>query len=187
MTKLSSNPDDVAKVLAGHVAARADVSFRAIPVIPEWPNYAVELEIPSISVITHRSQRLNDWMPYTVETLAIPDDPINVIELRSMGEWQTSIQLDIWAGYKEERVRLFEMIMGIFEEDDKNGLTLKVIEDQDQALAHYHISDYYHQDGPQSSQNATWRGTFDISCHFDRIVGRKRPKILETSIQAEVS
>lgn len=158
-------------------------------VLTEFPRPDQELTLPSISLVT-ASSKLIPRMPTVYDAPAVPQDTLNVNAMHTVGEYELTIQMDIWTDYKRQREHWYGQVMDAFDSEiiEGKGQGLKLqMSDYHDVYAQYDVIGYRYLDNPEMSLKGEWRITCDVQAHFARIRQLVLPKVTQTSIMDNVT
>ena len=152
----------------------------------EWPRPDQKLTLPSISLVTSNSRLMNK-PPVTVMATDDPDG-VSTLETIWVGDYETSIQLDIWTEYKAQREDFYDKVMQVFDSsvyaDGTPSLKVKMSNYHD-VWAAYYLGGFNYQDSPEMSLSGEWRLTMEIQANHPRVLRVNRPKITQGAIMEE--
>ena len=160
-------------------------------VLEEFPDPNQDLNYPSISIITSGTPELINWMPSAFSKVDNAQDPDKLDIVYVMGQYNLSLQVDLWAEYKSQRAEFFQKILDVMDKefidnDKPTGLSLPLV-DYHGAIARYDQVGYNYMDNESESQRNEWRALFNILVSFPRLVPKTQPKIIEGQIINNVS
>ena len=144
------------------------MSFKEI--IEGWPEPNQQLRYPALS-ITCQNPTFNPLPPYLWVT---GPETNNQAECKYVvGNFDWTIQLDIWCKTKEERHDAWEKLFNILHSQiELGGLSIK-LEKYHNVMAHYVFSGYDFEDSEISSQRKEWRSMVRMLCSSVAISTKK--------------
>lgn len=153
----------------------------------EFPNASVKLKMPSVSVIAKNTDFKPTMVPYYDKDI-VPGDIVankaNVLWV--VGQYDINIQLDIWAGSKEERDDLYDAVFNALNPKiSPMGLTLK-LDEYFQTLCDYLYVAHSFSDSAESAEKDEWRATLSLLATCKAIRDRKEFIITDTPTPAEI-
>jgi len=156
-------------------------------VIEEFPAPNVELDFPSVSIITAgKVEEIN--FPPTVESSSdTAGSSIDLDVVYQLGQYNHPLQLDLWCQYKEERGAMLELVRNAINKqfiDDPDlplGLSL-TLTDYYSAIARYDWVGYTYVDGEEGSRLGEWRAKIDLLATYPRLTGITKSKIKEGKV-----
>lgn len=153
----------------------------------EFPNASVKLKMPSVSVIASKTDFSPAMVPYynePIDPLAIVANKANVLWV--VGQYDMSIQLDIWAGSKEERDDMFDATFNALNPKiSPMGLTL-ILDEYFGSLCDYLYVRHNFSDSSESAEKDEWRATLSVLATCKAIRDRKEFIITDTPKPAEI-
>lgn len=153
----------------------------------EWPNASVKLKMPSVSVLVTRMDFKATSNPYKTKVVELADIVANKAKVKwVVGDYEMPIQLDIWAGSKEERDDLFDAVFNALNPRiSPMGLVLKM-DEYFGCLCDYLYVGHEFADNEERSQKDEWRVTLSILATCKAIRDRKEFIITDTPTAAEI-
>ena len=158
-------------------------------VFREFPRPNEPLNPPSLSLIS-TSTKIEPRMPTVIKNTVDPDDQNDVTSTFILGEYQLSLQLDLWTEYKKERESFYSKIIDIFDSQIASGRSLGLklqMANYHDVIASYDLLSYNYQDDSNRSLMGEWRIMFEISAHFPRVEEREFPKMRNVSITENIN
>ncbi len=160
-------------------------------VLEEFPNPNQDLNYPSISIITKGDVEHVNWMPSVFKKPDNVIDPNKADVVYIVGQYNFSLQVDLWTEYKPQRAEFFQKILDAFDKqfidsEQPTGLSL-VLDDYHGGIARYDQVGYNYLDNESESQRNEWRAIFDVLVSFPRLLLKTQPKIIEGQINSNVS
>jgi len=150
----------------------------------EFPNASVAFKMPSVSIISKNYEFSPEMSPYRISTGTIVNNKAKVLYV--VGDYEVGIQLDIWAGSKEERDDLFDATFNSLNPKiSPMGLTLKLNEYFD-SLCDYLYVGHEFADSDERSQRDEWRATLSLLATCKAIRDRKEFIITVTPTPAQI-
>ena len=143
-------------------------------VYEEWPNPNQDLVYPSISIVTVGTAQLLNFSPTISSTIDNVGNPALKDVTYYVGDYNLSLQVDIWTEYKEKRGELLELFgdaidKGFIDSDGvPMGLSLPLL-NYHGALARYDQVGYNYMDSERGSQMAEWRVKVDLLVNFPKL------------------
>lgn len=153
----------------------------------EFPNASVKLKMPSVSVIASKTDFKPTMVPYYDKDIVPADIVANKANvLWVVGQYDINIQLDIWAGSKEERDDIFDAVFNALNPKiSPMGLTLK-LDEYYQSLCDYLYVGHSFADSAESAEKDEWRATLSLLATCKAIRDRKEFIITDTPTPAEI-
>lgn len=156
---------------------------------PEFPPANMPLRLPSITIFAPDP----DFRPLT-PYLKKPIDPANIKNSKAkveyvVGIYDFTIQLDLWAGTKEERDDLFDQLFNALNPNvNPMGLLLVMEEYFDQICDYVYVGHKY-GDAQERSQRDEWRLTLNLlaTCNAIRVKKEFVIEDLQTASEIEVT
>jgi hypothetical protein len=163
----------------------------AIPVIENWPDPKVEMELPVISVMVVGNPIYTHKFPSQFITFPDEEKAGNVREITEIGYYDYKIQIDIWAEYQAQRDELYELVhqalnKDFYEKDAPLGLSL-ILDDYHNAIARVDQVGYANMDNGDNSQRQEWRIKIDCAVNFPKLAEKSMPVMNEMNIETEIS
>lgn len=152
-------------------------------VLAEWPDPKVQMDLPSVSVLTVGNPVLTPLMP-TIYKVVESDDPTKRTVVYLVGHYDSKIQLDLWTEFEIQRDKIYEEVMAVFDKqfrdsEQPNGISLELL-DYHNGFAHYDIVNYTYMDNEDASSRSEWRVKIDVQVNYPRFVEKTE------SIMAEI-
>ncbi len=170
MGSVKSASEEIVETLAKHLETQ--LGSQIVRVVRDWPDPNETLEYPTISIL----QKNPEFFPlsaYELEKDAVPEDALKANVRYVYGSYEWPMQLDIWAGSKAERNRLYEEFQKAFNTQlPVHGLSLR-LEGYYNTTCRYDLSDYNFNDDEQVSQRREWRATMTILAHCKAILEKE--------------
>ena len=189
---MTAQVTDVVTAFVGHLKT-------GIPMVQEvydeFPRPDEEIKVPSISIITVGNGRITNNIPTILPNVS--DDPLvpengKFIRHYRTGEYDLTLQLDIWAEYKQVRANIFDqlsslMVHGSELNDVNHGLNLSLDREGYPYLARYEITDYNYLDGENMAAKSEWRASVSIQCHFPKIDVVSTSRMESIELESEIN
>lgn len=158
-------------------------------VLNEWPDPKVNMDLPSVSVITAGTPVYTHLMP-TLYTVASTANPLKKSAVYLVGQIDAKIQLDLWCEYKSTRDTLFDKLMDVLNKQfiDSGapaGLSLTLI-DYHNAIARYDQVGYTYMDSEETARTSEWRVKVDIEVNYPKFAVKEEFIINEAIIEHDV-
>lgn len=171
----------------------ADEIQKSIPglnVRAEWPRPDEQLRLPSMSIITMGQQKIDNRMPILFSTESVPGNDDLVDAQYNLGEYNLTLQADLWAEYKAQRSEFYARFQNFMDREaadgGASGVSLRM-KSYFNRLARFDLIDFSYDDNMEMSQQGEWRARFTISCHYDRIKVERLPRIKAITLQPTIS
>lgn len=163
-----------------------------LDITDEWPNHNDELNYPALSITTVGNGEYRSFgNKKLLSQVEDPENPtINTINIYSVGQYDITLQLDLWTGNKERRGEYLEKLMNVLDKQfidsgKPSGLSL-VLKEYHGIIARYDHTGYNYVDGGQSAQRGEWRVKIDILVNFVRAVVKIESKMVEAKLVSEI-
>lgn len=148
--------ESISKEISHRLADYLDSQIRFREVIEEWPEANRQLKFPCLSIIAG-SPEFTPHSPYELKPVAAADSNNRADIKYLVGNYNFSIQLDIWCKSAEERHDMQQKVFDAFHsQNGKPGLSLN-LRDYHDIICHYVLNGYDFQDSEESSQRKEWR------------------------------
>lgn len=149
----------------------------------EWPNHNESLEMPCASILTVGSPEYTPKMPSLWKNEA-------GLSYYFVGEYNLTLQLDLWAEYKQTRGELMESVFDLFDKQFQDsgkslGISLPMTEYFD-TIARYDLTGYNYGDNEEGSQRDEWRSKLTVLVNFQRVITKSESTMDEIKILPEV-
>ena len=184
---MKSGLDSAIFTLAEHFRALYD----DLQVLEEFPEPNRQLEIPSMAISSPGTPEIVNLMP-TLHKKTVNEDDQNFYDaVYNIGQYNVSLQIDLWTEYKSRRFEWYEYIMKGFDHqfingDLPQGLSL-TMDDYHDAIARYDVVGYNYGDNEESSQRSEWRMTLNVLATFPRLQVKTISLITEAKIEHEIT
>ena len=161
-----------------------------------WPDPKEQLVMPTMSLMHSKNPILTNLHPYIYEQNGVknsipdPDEPLNNIYDFVVGQYESTIQVDLWTEYKPERGEFYDKIVNALDKDfiDKhlaNGLSLKLT-NYHNVIARFDQVGYTYIDSEDAAQRAEWRVKLDLLVQWPKIIQKSMPRISETTLTTQI-
>lgn len=125
----------------------------------DWPNPNVALQYPCVTITTGQPKFENMMPEFLSRSATIGTKATARYEV---GNYEFSLQVDIWCGSKEERFRIYDdFFKALNAEVEVMGLALQLSKYYD-IFARYDLVGYDFNDGEEPSQRAEWRARLEV-------------------------
>ncbi len=124
----------------------------------EWPSYNQKLALPCVSVFAKEPKRMAVY-PYVIDRsdASGPDDDRTADITRVVGQYDLTLQLDLWCAYKPQRDSLFADISSAFNLDpDVHGINYQLTNYFNEYV-HYSMDGIKFIDAEEAAQRNEWR------------------------------
>jgi len=181
-------PKRLGEYLLGAVTALKDFN-------DEFPTANVELRLPSVSIFANsplnfvpQANSVPVTQPVSIVPATLPGENQKKPVVRWMvGQYDGTIQLDLWAGDKEERDDLTDALFNALNPTIKPmGLTLQMDEYFDVLCDYLYVSHNF-EDTDVSSQTGEWRTKFEILVTCKAVREREEFIIEDSQLDLETS
>ena len=180
-TRNESITESITKTLAEYLEEESDTIRQTIIDFPE-PN--LKLKMPSVSVMAPSMEFEPTGNPYRCNNL--PDSGNKAKVQYVVGEAVFPMQLDIWAGNKEELDDTYEEVFNLLNPDVCNtGLRLEMVE-YFKIPVIYLITGHNRENSETASQRDEWRITLNVLATCKVVRTKKEFIIRETEVQVDV-
>lgn len=144
----------------------------------EFPAADVLLKYPCVTVTTTGNPEFQNLQPYTLEQGPLGLDHKAEVK-RVVGMYDYTLQVDIWAKNKVQRLKTFDEFFQAFNEKiSPMGLSLQ-LEKYHGVWARYDMTSYAFDDSEAGSQRGEWRVRITVLANCVAVLGR-REAIMET-------
>lgn len=182
--KFESVSKEVAKRLALHLEDKVQGIRKAYP---EWPEANQTLKLPAATVFAATAK----FLPSITRTV-FKKGPIKApaaFDVKwNVGDYDFSIQVDMWCRYKEQRDDLYEQFFQAMNPDFLSeqvmGLSLN-LQDYHGIVCRYDIDGYSFEDEEASSQRKEWRVKIDLLSHCIAVMDVSQFAIIQTEIDSD--
>lgn len=169
--------DSVTRAVLGQLG---DYLRKALPdlvqIILEWPESNQELKLPSASISIAAAPFVNE-MPYIFNESALVGTTQTKDVKYVIGNYEFSLQLDLWERSNEQRDELYEKFFTAFNSNlPQPGLNLTLV-GYHNTICSYEIVDYLPEDSEISAQTKQWRATIKLNANC-KAIGTKRESII---------
>lgn len=153
----------------------------------EFPNASVSFKMPSVSVICKNTEFVPTAVPYKTRPVADGDILSNKASvLWVVGDYNFTIQLDLWTGSKEERDDLYDAVFNwLNPRISPMGLTL-IMDEYFGSLCDYLYVGHTFSDSEESSQKDEWRATLNVLATCKALRDRKEFIITDPDTAKEI-
>jgi hypothetical protein len=153
----------------------------------EWPNASIKLKMPSVSIISTRMDFRPTSVPYKDKDIQPAEIVANKAKvLWVVGDYDITIQLDIWAGSKEERDDMFDATFNALNPRiNPMGITLKM-DEYFGSLCDYLYVGHSFSDSEDRSQRDEWRASLSLLATCKAIRDRKEFIITDRATAPEI-
>lgn len=135
----------------------------------EWPNHNEKFDMPCASVLTIGNPEYTNQMPVLWKNEAGTSYYI-------VGFYDLTINIDLWAEYKQQRGDLMERVFDVFNKQFQDqGLALGIslqLEDYHNVIARYDLNGYNYGDSEEASQRDEWRAKISVLVNLPRIMAK---------------
>jgi len=181
-SKHESITEILMRTLADYIEDSCDGIRQSIIGFPE-PN--LRLKKPSVSIYSPSMNFAAYARPYVCEQGETSDSKAQINYV--VGNFETTLKIDLWAGNKEELDDLFEEIFQALQpEIIPTGLTLE-LEKYFNQKALFTYSTHQRANSEDNSRKDTWRITFDILTTCNAIRSKKEFIIENTQIDVSLN
>lgn len=166
------------------LAAYIKTKLPALNVIAGWPDPKDQLNMPCVSIIHAGEIGYVNLMTTLSEKIPDPDNEFNSLYIFQVGQYDYSIQIDLWCKHKIERKNWIRQIEDLFNEDfvdNGSGLNITLTE-QYNAIASFDYVGYANMDSEDNIQRGYWRSKLNIVVTHARLIRKSLPMIIETSV-----
>ncbi len=150
----------------------------------EWPSANTRLKMPSVSIIAKRTEFKPAAVPYKIQVGTVVNNKALVKWV--VGEYDIPLQLDIWAGSKEERDDIYDAVFNALNPKiSPMGLVLS-LDEYFGSLADYLYVGHEKVDDGEKAQRDEWRVMMNLLVTCKAIRDRKEFIITDTPSAAEI-
>lgn len=188
MNPVTSIQDEIILRLADEARARVTMIKQ---VLEEWPDANRQLEYPALSIMSANPIKQTPCHPWLFQQGVIDEDTNKVFNKYVVGNFDWTLQLDLWAGNKPERNALHEAVssklfVGQFLDsiNEITGISLQ-LPNYHNIICRYDLVGYRFDDSEAGSQRQEWRIKMDVLAHCKQIVEKEEFQIVETEITDE--
>lgn len=151
-------------------------------ILYDFPESNRNLQYPSASIFVVGSE-LQNLHPYVFSQGSVSNSKADVKWV--IGQYDWSIQLDLWERTKEERHDLYEKLILAFNQTPPNTGVHLPLENYHNVVCSYTITNYSIEDSEASSQRKEWRATVDIVANCKAVVEKSEFIIEESEVTLE--
>lgn len=168
-----------------------EIEEETLNILEEWPSPEYQNKCVTIAVTTVGEGELQNLMPTVFNRQDNPEDTSQLLVDYLVGQYNLSIQVDVWTEYKATRNDWYEKIDDLLDSQFTNseqsrGLSLRMVE-YFEAIARYDQIGYNYSDSGESAQRSEWRVRFNISTSFPKIRRKIQSKIIEATVVADIN
>lgn len=173
------------------LAAFLKAEIPELEVITEWPDPKHQMKMPTLSIITKGTPRLQNGMPIIISKSDLdPVDPLRKKVAYCIGHYDHELQLDLWTDYKAKRSEFYERIMAAFDKQfidagSPTGISLALL-DYNNCFARYDQTGYTYMDSAESSQREEWRVKIDVLANYPRVVEKTESIMAEITLKNKI-
>lgn len=180
-----SNIDQPSKAIVHTLGKYLKTTMPSImKVFDGWPESNLTVEHPSLTIMTIDPGYTHEMNPYEYKYEVIKDAKYKFLYV--VGEYNTSLQLDIWCRNKAERYRVIDEFQKAFLGSWPDLSLLLPMENYHDIICRYDVEDYnFDSDGEVSSQTKEWRVKIDLLAHCKAVHSREEFAILTTELDTE--
>lgn len=182
---MNSSNDVAVKSLAKYLRTELN-----IPVREEWPDPKEKLDLPCITLFGI-NKPIMPTMPTIHSQTDNAENPDLLDLVYTIGQYDFTIQLDLWCEYKTQRGEWAEKIDAalnkeFIEGDQPTGLSL-MLEDYAEVIARYDNVGYTYLDNEEAAHRSEWRVKFELLVNHSKVVLKTAPKMKEIILDQNVS
>jgi len=157
----------------------------------EWPESNEELgDYPAISIMTAGSP---EYIPHMgpVEDSGVVNgaDPNQYDYKYSLGQYDFTLQVDIWTDYKEKRHQVYQEFWAAFHKQfvsqGYGGLTL-TLSNYHNAPVHFSMTGYNYGDSEEASQRKEWRVKIGVIANCEAILETTQPAMIDNQAVTQI-
>jgi len=168
--------DFIGGVIKGLTDGLATAGLTGLTIYREWPAANKEMALPALSLLTV-APRFTRCAPYVLSKTT-PDVDNNAVVKWCVGQYDLSIQMDIWTAYKAQRNALYEAVFNFFQGQGDAGFNVALTEYHN-AICGYQQTSYSLGDDEERSSREEWRARFTIEATCRAIVSKTEAIITE--------
>lgn len=128
-------------------------------VYDEFPEPNQEMELPALSIVTGRP-RFERCDPYLVDEGAVADH--QATNNYVIGQYDLSLQLDIWAKYKIQRSSLYEEVFQALNPVNQKGLQITLSDYFSEVCSYQLVSYAFSNDQEAAITRQEWRVRLEV-------------------------
>ena len=171
----------VPKALAAYLKTNV---LGLVQAFDEFPAASQKLDMPSVSVFASGNAQFRPLMPYIGSYGAIVNNKAR--SLWTVGIYDLTLQIDLWARNKEERDDTFDSLFNALNPNiDPMGLVLKLDEYFNQLCDFLYVGHQF-QDSEERAQRDEWRVTLNLLVTCKAIRERTEFIIVTTPTATEI-
>ncbi len=150
-------PKALTEALAAHLLANVSGIAK---VYAEWPNKNEDLTYPSIS-ITSAAPKFERCAPYVLALGTLIPDTVRSINKYVVGQYDVTLQLDLWTRYKLERDTFYEKLFTVLQPRRPHGFTLQLSAYHSQWVG-FSLNGYQFRDSEDGATREEWRAILSL-------------------------
>lgn len=160
-------------------------------VYADWPDPKDQLKMPCASIISAGTRGFRHQQPEFFKKTVNEENPDLDDVVYTIGQYDYTIQLDLWAEYKPQRGSLYEKVHDALNKqflsgDQPCGLSLAV-EEYHGMIARFDQVGYTFMDSEESSQRSEWRVKIDVLVTHSKLAVKTQSRMQEIIVQHQVS
>lgn len=182
---------ELIKELAAYLLANMSSISSADQILQEWPESNFEMEAsPTISIITVDPPTFTPHInPEIVDSAVNGSNPNEYDYKYSVGQFDYTIQVDIWCDYKEERHVVFQEFFHAMNkklvDQGHTGVTL-TLTDYYGAPVHFVVTGYNYGDSEEASQRKEWRVKIDLLVNAEAILEATQAAMIDNDSVTDI-
>ena len=155
-------------------------------VLEDWPESNMDLKYPSLTIFSGATPKLTPCAPWQLSDVAA-DGNNQAVNKYVIGQYDFSLQLDLWCSSKVSRHKLYEKMVLAFSgpfidgTSDTTGIGLNLT-DYHNIMCRYDLTGYKFDDSEAGSQRKEWRVKLDVLANCRAVVERQQYIIIETEL-----
>lgn len=160
-------------------------------VFADWPDPKQQLVVPSVSIMAAGTRGFRHCQPEIFKRTVNADNPDLDDVVYTIGQYDYTLQIDLWTEYKPQRGELYEKIHDALNKqflntDQPCGLSLTIPEYHDM-IARFDQVGYTFMDSEEASQRSEWRVKIDVLVTHSKLAVKVQSRIEEITVQSQVS
>lgn len=170
---------DALEAAIDNLATYLSTQVSGLTVLKEWPMANQKLTYPSLTIFSN-NPKFTNLSPYQVACTA-PDQNKQVLQTLVVGEWDTTVQLDIWCRNKLERQTVGKYVKDAINKDIiPQGLSLQMADYFDE-WARYDMTEYVQVDDEAGAQRQEFRTKISLAVNVKELTQRTQYAIIQLS------
>jgi hypothetical protein len=162
-----------------------------VQILDDWPDPKVTLAMPTISIIAVGKRDYTHHFPQFWKKSVNPENANLDDVVYRVGQYDFTLQLDLWCEYKAQRGELYELVHDALNKEFLNqdrpaGLSL-VLDDYYDLIARFDQSGYTYLDSEENSQRSEWRVKIDVLVNHSKLTVKTQSRIAEITVTEQIA